>query len=466
MAVVLLKCYNRAKHQISMVYGVGDLQFTTSLWYHDVNFYELEDTYGKEYMDRVYFHIAAFEMSKLQSLKPKLIDLGCYEHYHTVAFEKMWLKHFMGAYSQWLYENDLPDYKGPTFLNKPSGCSPVPVEMSPPDGPEMLSLNGGGKDSLMCTTILEKVGVEYGTLGYSGTIYGTSPLQLRLIRDQVNNCTKSRKHHQISMYDDFLDCPIVHMNDVGIKTLQEDETLRAVFGSLPVILQYRYRYMNLGHEKSAEHPNLIWEKNGLPINHQYCKSQEEEMMFDSYIRDNLISNFKYFSILKPINDVLIFTMLNSFGAVHLPYTHSCNVVKPWCKRCAKCAYVWLEYMAYLPTNLVDSIFKENLLDLPENQVYYRQMLGLGKHNAFECVGQIDESRLAFELCKRKGLKGKAMDVYNNEVCQKFDKEAAVERLTEVDTEYDQMPSKFAEDVMNLFHKQRLVARQYLKDMLK
>jgi hypothetical protein len=34
-----------------------------------------------------------------------------------------------------------------------------------------------------------------------------------------------------------------------------------------------------------------------------------------------------------------------------------------------------------------------------------------EHNAWECVGETGETRLAFEACLKMGLKGKAMDVY-------------------------------------------------------
>ncbi|XP_074657979.1 UDP-N-acetyl-alpha-D-muramoyl-L-alanyl-L-glutamate epimerase-like [Tubulanus polymorphus] len=466
MTTITLKSYTRSKHQISTVYGVDDLQFTTSMWYHDVNFYDLENIYGKDYMDRVYFHIVVFDMNKLQSVKPKHIDLGPYERYHTVEFENLWLKHFSGAFSQWLYENDLHDYKGPTFLHKANDKKFNAVETTAPDGPEVLSLNGGGKDSLLSMSIFDKVGVEYGTLVFSSSVYGTSRLQLRLTGDLVKNCSKSHRHHQLAMYDDFLDSPITDLrDDVDIKTLQEDETIKSVFSVLPFVLQYRYRYVNLGHEKSAEYPNLIWDKNGLPVNHQYCKSIAAQILEDTYIKNNLVSNCTFFSVLKPLNDVMIFSMLNSVDPKYIPYTHSCNKIKPWCKRCAKCAYIWLAFMAYQPTNLIDSIFNENLFDVDEIQIFYRQLLGLEKHNAFECVGQIDETRLAFELCRRKGLKGKAMDIYIDEVSGRYDQDSAIMKLTEVDTDYDRIPSKFAEDIMALFSEQEKVARDFLKGKL-
>lgn len=73
-------------------------------------------------------------------------------------------------------------------------------------------------------------------------------------------------------------------------------------------------------------------------------------------------------------------------------------------------------MAYLPVDKVNEIFNGvNLLDLQENQLAFRQMLGLEAHTPFECIGQVAEAQLAFELAHIKGLKGSAMDVYLSKV---------------------------------------------------
>lgn len=40
-------------------------------------------------------------------------------------------------------------------------------------------------------------------------------------------------------------------------------------------------------------------------------------------------------------------------------------------------------MAYLDVDLVNEIFKVNLFDLPENQLWFKQMLGLAEHTPFE-----------------------------------------------------------------------------------
>ena len=54
---------------------------------------------------------------------------------------------------------------------------------------------------------------------------------------------------------------------------------------------------------------------------------------------------------------------------------------------------------------------DDLFDAAENDIHFTQMMGLGSRKPFECVGEIDEARLAFELCHRKGLQGRAMDTY-------------------------------------------------------
>ena len=156
---------------------------------------------------------------------------------------------------------------------------------------------------------------------------------------------------------------------------------------------------------------MFWEKTGEDVNHQWGKSLEAEELLNNYVQENLVSNLTYFSILKPIYDVMIFNLLRQdLDAVK--DTHSCNEAKPWCKKCPKCAYVWLNYMAWLPVELVDEIFDgTNLFDTEENQKTFMQLIGAADQLPFECIGQAEESWLAFEMCHRKGLKGKAIDSY-------------------------------------------------------
>lgn len=170
---------------------------------------------------------------------------------------------------------------------------------------------------------------------------------------------------------------------------------------------------------------MIWHRTGEDINHQWGKSRAAERLINTYIQRNLLRDLRYFSILKPIHDVMIFNLLREHEplAVH---THSCNVAKPWCRRCPKCLYVWINYMAYLDTTLVASIFQENLGDVPENLPIFRELLGFEEQLPFECIGQVDETRLAFELCLAKGVVGRAFDMYRTER-RSFDLDALLDK---------------------------------------
>ena len=218
----------------------------------------------------------------------------------------------------------------------------------------------------------------------------------------------------------------------------------SLFALLPIVLQYGYKHIVVGYERSADASNLIWDKTGEEINHQWFKSTQSDRLLRNYINEELIGDLNYFSLLRPIYDTVIFGLLDKDSNA-LKDTHSCNIGKPWCERCAKCAYVYLACMAYLPEEQVKSTFQNNLFDLPENQIWYRELLGLEKHKAFECVGEIEEVRLAFEICRRKGLKGKALKMFEEEVQQDY--RAIAEKYTDVNSDCSEIPNVIAEKIL-------------------
>lgn len=413
MKTLWLGSYSYSKHQLSFQFGVDDLVFNTSIWY-DVDLMETERRYGKEALDRVFFHIIAFEANKLTNLRPDIIDLGPFARYHTSKFEELWQTVQHHVWAQWRYENNLPSLQTPKFST--SHVKPVPPITTQSGPVDALALCGGGKDSLVCLRLLERAGVSYSSLQYASSAYGSPHIQHDLINKLLDQCSPMVRHRQW-VFDDFTDSPVLHFHpemEVSSKTFAE--TPSSLFGALPIMLAKGYRYLVLGHEKSADAPDLVWEDTGEEVNHQWGKSYEAEKMLARYIRENVV-DVEYFSLLKPIHDVVIFQLLRDTGR-SVCHTHSCNVKKPWCLRCSKCAYVWISMMAHLPLEQTKGMFENvNVLDLPENQIHFRQMLGLEEHTPFECIGEVEESRLAFELCRAKGMTGKAMDLYLNENCK-------------------------------------------------
>jgi len=123
-------------------------------------------------------------------------------------------------------------------------------------------------------------------------------------------------------------------------------------------------------------------------------------------------------------------------------------------------------MAYLPVDLVNNIFSNvNLFDIPENQLWFRQMLGLEAHTPFECIGQIDEARLAFELCRHKGLTGQAMTIFIDNV-KDFDVESTIKKYTVVNDDYPFIPQEMAEKVKAIMKESANNNQAYLSNLLK
>lgn len=396
---------DRGRRQLAFRFGADALRFHTTYWYGDVDLVALEERYGVEAMRRVYAHIAAFELNKLVSLAPRRASLGPLGKYVTAELSALWATVVRHIWGQWRYENDRPDYVAPRL--PVGGKAGAPIEHAVGEV-EALAFCGGGKDSLLSLRLLEQAGVPFASQAYAVSIYGPSARQHALIDGLLDHCKPARRH-RMWVFDDFLDSPVLDEIE-GVSTVTAAETPSSIMATLPVALAHGYRWLVLGHEASANVGNLVWDETGEEINHQWGKSLEAQELIGGYLRSALVADVRYVSALQPVHDPVIFGALN--GVLDgLAATHSCSVAKPWCERCPKCAYVYLGYMAYLPVEQVASIFGSNLFDTPENVEAYRLMLGLGDHTPFECIGQIDEVRLAFELCVRKGVGGAAVELY-------------------------------------------------------
>jgi hypothetical protein len=127
-----------------------------------------------------------------------------------------------------------------------------------------------------------------------------------------------------------------------------------------------------------------------------------------------VSNLRYFSILQPIHDEVIFELLMRDPEL-ATLTHSCNLKKPWCGECAKCAYVWLQFAAHLPPDVVHRTFGADLGEHPVNERWFREMLGLAEHTPFECVGSAPEARIAMTLARGRGFTGARLAGYAAQV---------------------------------------------------
>jgi hypothetical protein len=379
--------------------ALDDLRFHVTVWYADLDLETLALRHG-EHFERICLHIALFELNAACSLRPDAISLGPYARFLTQDLVDLWRTIFRNVWAQWRYEHDLPAYDGPAFLDPIAPSTTPPTQHADADAVELLAFCGGGKDSLVAAKLLERANLPFATLGYSHSIYGPGDPQHALL-DRVGAATSRTRAERQWIIDDLLDAPISRLRPaLGVKYILAAETPASIFAALPFALARGYRGFVVAHERSANLPNLEW--NGEPVNHQWGKGWHAEQLLDHYIQRCLLPSLRYFSLLQPASDEIIFELLTRDAAL-VPLTHSCNLQKPWCGRCAKCAYVWLQMAAHLPRAIVDVSFaSRDLAADSANDVHFQELLGLGVHTPFECVGSVPEARLALALALANG----------------------------------------------------------------
>ena len=257
-----------------------------------------------------------------------------------------------------------------------------------------LLFSGGGKDSLLSAKLLKHARLPFASFAYTKSSYGPAALQAQLLDNLLDRCPP-RRRHLLTSEDDFAG------DDALFSEPFEAETPWSVFAALPIALACGYGQLVIGNERSADRGNVWWDQTGEEINHQWGKSYEAERLLADYVASYLVPGCRYWSVLKPVRDTVIFNMLGRYG-LKVAASHSCNRAKPWCRRCPKCEYVLLGVTAYLGREVAAAFAADDALAAPENFLAYRQMVGLERHSPFECVGELDEVRLMFHLLFQRG----------------------------------------------------------------
>lgn len=405
--ILSLERIHRTAHQLHFLFALDDYRFSHTIYYTDLDLRELERRHPDIDWARLYFHIAAFELNKWLSFRPTCVDFGAYSRYCTPEFLDLWLAVFHKVWAQWRYENGLADCPLPRVE---TGAEAAPARPASPDlRAGVLNFCGGGKDSLVASRLFAAAQVPYWNLFYSASAYGTHALQHRDAQP-IYTAGAPTGLQRVYVFEDFTDAPLIQLlAPDGVETVAAAETPASVFTGIPAAIAAGTKYMSLAHEKSADSGQVHWPLTGESVNHQWGKSLDCETLLNEYLNEQLIDGLEYFSVLKPIYDLLIFSHLRTMPHDEVLRTSSCNIRKPWCLNCPKCAYVFLGYAAFLPDTIVRSIFPRNALDDPDLLPTYRDLAGLTGALPFECIGQADETRLMLLLCGARGFPGRVVE---------------------------------------------------------
>jgi UDP-N-acetyl-alpha-D-muramoyl-L-alanyl-L-glutamate epimerase len=255
---------------------------------------------------------------------------------------------------------------------------------------------GGGKDSITTAEILKKNNEDFETW-----TVGNYPFFAPMIEKIGKN------HLQVQR---AIDSQLFTLNDEGaLNGHVPISAILAFLGVASAILRGKKNVI-LSNENSANEPTL--EFNGTPINHQYSKSLEFEADFQNYVHENISPDVNYFSFLRPLSELKIAEMFcKNFLEKYEKDFSSCNTnfritdgvsQWRWCQKCPKCAFVFILFAPFVEREKLIEIFGGNLFANKELYSTFAELLGQTESKPFECVGEIEEVKRAFQLAKETG----------------------------------------------------------------
>lgn len=282
---------------------------------------------------------------------------------------------FLRAGLPWPAEVTFSGDIAPSTLNAP---------LSAPTGPALVAF-GGGKDSYVARAVLQAadVPVTLASVTLSDALKpvlsATAPTPIRFLDRRLDKrlteATKSgfNGHVPITAINMLMLCADAAMTGAG----------QVVFAN----------------ERSADEPTIL--TGNAPANHQYSKSGA----FETLIRAALASMTEAapipYSVLRPFSELWIGSVFSRIDEAFPRFT-SCNknfrlaadAGQRWCGACAKCAFTSLIVAPFASREAMQTMFGGDFLNADALQPYRRDILGLGEHKPWDCVGTIAEARVA------------------------------------------------------------------------
>ena len=218
----------------------------------------------------------------------------------------------------------------------------------------------------------------------------------------------------------FIDLPLIQVTRKIDQKLIEYNKGNAFNGHIPITainsaiailsaLLFDCNEIVFSNERSADSANTL-NADGEKVNHQYSKSYEFEKDLTKVLHQEITPNINYYSLQRPYSELAILKKFSRYPQ-YFPIFSSCNrnfhidgsknKQSRWCCDCPKCRFVFLGLAAFLDKAQLIQIFKHNMLDDVSQKKGYSELLGLTGFKPFECVGEIIESQIAFDLIKKK-----------------------------------------------------------------
>ena len=270
------------------------------------------------------------------------------------------------------------------------------------DGSGILALQSGGKDSILLASLLTEKGKNFTSWYVSNGDHHPKFLDEIGLELVTSVRTIDRAGLQKSSDDGAKNghVPVTYI-------IQSLALIQAI------LLDKKDILTSIAHE-GEEPRGYIGD---LPINHQWSKTWQAEKAFSEYVSRYISADFRVGSPLRAYSELRIAELFaqhswSDYGQLF----SSCNIANyqqgidntrlHWCGNCPKCANTYLLFAPFLPAEELRSIFaNQDLFEKPTLENTFKGLLGIDNvPKPFECIGEVEELRLAYHLSQKNGYR--------------------------------------------------------------
>lgn len=304
---------------------------------------------------------------------------------------------FQEGLGQFAYENELTRADLAQFV---STIQEVIEAVEPYDGTGLLVLQSGGKDSLLVAQLLKEKGVAYTPWYLS-----SSHSHPAVLDDGGEPLVKAQRHIDIEALKKGIEdggknghVPITYI-------VQSLALIQAILLGKSDVL------VSIAHEGEEPHHHI----GDLAVTHQWSKTWQAEQDFAEYVKRYISSDIHIGSPLRTYSELSVAEQFVSHAWAQYGHAFSsCNVANyqqgsdnttlKWCGNCPKCANSYLLFTPFVESGELKSLFNgQDLYAKPSLERTFKGLLAIdGEPKPFECIGEIDELRLAYHMSQTRG----------------------------------------------------------------
>jgi UDP-N-acetyl-alpha-D-muramoyl-L-alanyl-L-glutamate epimerase len=344
---------------------------------------------GAESLENVIFHLGLIEsLSYWKATASPIMEV---QAGHLTAEQVEWWQDLLiNGMGEYFYKNQIDFTSGDLIRIVPAGQQRFhPSAAVLP--PRSLMTIGGGRDSALAGGLLRNSGKPFTCMMLNPSAAARS------IAARVSSADPL-------VISRTMDPGLLELNRRGFLNGHTPFSAYLGFLGAACLLLYGYSNVIVANERSSDEGNVVY--CGKEINHQYSKTLRFETRFDDYLREYIVANGKYFSLVRPLYELQIAKRFADFPEFFGVFK-SCNRNRSasWCGECPKCISVFATMYPFVSSSDLVKIFGRDLFARPETIPILRQLTGF-EVKPFECVGTTKEIIAALSLalaqCRSKG----------------------------------------------------------------